>query len=128
MVEKSNSINEYSIWYGIWDELSSLPTCLTQTFFDEEWSKIMTIECLALQSARILCLVQDFTEEVKECKLVIPIPIDYNTCVQGQASGDKLYVWDPVQSTLSKVIVPRPLFRPSRSKFSLDEIENGTVH
>ncbi len=65
MVEKSISINEYSIWYGILDELSSLPTCLTQTFFDEEWSKIMTIECLALQNARILCLVQDFTEEVK---------------------------------------------------------------
>ncbi len=44
MVEKLNSINEYSIWYEIWDELSKiLPTYLTQKFFEEEWSKIMTI-------------------------------------------------------------------------------------
>ncbi len=47
----------------------------------------MTIQCLALQSARILWLVLDFSEEVKECELVIPVPIYYDTCVRGQASG-----------------------------------------
>ncbi len=56
--------------------------------------------------------------------MVIPAPIDYNTCVRGQAPGDKLYLWDQAQSALSEVTVPRPLFRPSMSKFSLDEIEN----
>ncbi len=56
------------------------------------------------------CLVQDFIEEVKECKLVIPVPIDYDRCVQGHASGDKLYLWDQAQSTLSEVHVPRPIF------------------
>ncbi len=69
MVDKLNSIIEYLIWYGVWDELSRiLPTFLIQMFFGVEWSKIMTIQCLALHSARILRLVQDFSEEVKECK------------------------------------------------------------
>jgi len=128
MVEKSNSINEYSIWYGIREELSKiLPTCLTQTFFDEEWSKIMTVQCLALHSAKILCLVQDFSEEVNECELVISVPIDYDTCVRGNESGDKIYLWDQARDALSAVIAPRPLFRPSTSKFELDEIDNVAV-
>ncbi len=81
----------------------------------------MTIPCFALQSASILHLVQDFSEEVKECKLVIPTPIDYDTCIQGQGLGDGLYLWDQARSALSEVIVPKPLFWPSTSEFSLDE-------
>ncbi len=128
MIEKSNSINAYSIWYEIQEELSTiLPTCLTQAFFDGEWSKIMTEQCLALRSAKILCLVQDFSEEVKECELVIPVPIDYDTCVRGNASGDNFYLWDQARSALSEVTVPRPLFHPSTSEFLLDEVENVAV-
>ncbi len=128
MVEKSNSINKYSMWYEIQEELSNiLPTCLTQTFFDEEWSKIMTIQCLALQSAKILRLVQDFSEEVKECKSVISVPIDYDTCVRGNESGEKAYLWDQARDALSEVIAPQPLFRPNTSEFELDEIDNVAV-
>ncbi len=49
--------------------------------------------------------------------MVIPTPTVYDTtCVWGQALGDELYLWDQVQSALSEVTVPRPLFKPSMSK------------
>ncbi len=51
----------------------------------------------------------------------------YDKCVRVQALGDKLYLWDQARSALSEVIAPRPLFRPSTSEFSLDEIKNVAV-
>ncbi len=60
-------------------------------------------------------------------QMVIPTPIDYNTCLRGQTLCDKLCLWDQAQSALSKVTVQRPLFRPSTSEFSLDEIETVAV-
>ncbi len=128
MVNKLNLINEYLIWFEIWVELSNiLPTCLTQEYFDEEWSKIMTILCLALQSARILHLVQDFSEEAKEYESDIPAPIDYDTCVRSAASDTGVYLWDQARSLLSEVIVPQPMFWPCMNEFSLNQIEDVAV-
>ncbi len=82
----------------------------------------MGTTCLALQSAHLLRLVLDFIEEVKECELLIPVLIEYKTCVHGSVLNDSTLLWNLAKRMLSEVQL---LFGSSMSELRLDEI--GTI-
>ncbi len=62
--------------------------------------------------------MQNFSEEVKEGKVVILEPVNYNTYLQSRVSAKSTFLSDKEKSVLSEVTDP---------KFSLDEILNVKV-
>ncbi len=73
---------------------------LTKQEFDEKWSKIMSITCLALQSIKILSMVNSFGRRQSLCKPVILSPVDKTPCVHTTVPGDAIMLWRTVQIML----------------------------